>query len=177
MTIDKDILIKLRQRDEEALRLVLLHYGSLLKSVILKHLYHLEFYLDECMDDTLLAIWDKWHYYQPKKSSFKNWICGIARYRAINILRQHQGEYAQTLVELETIEAVSDQNTPLWQLELNQLISALSSEDQQLFYELFYLGERKSTVAQHHNLSLDALYKRISRGRRKLRKERDSYET
>ncbi len=53
------------------------------------------------MNDCLLAIWENIHSYDPKRSSFKNWIGGIAKYKSIDYTRKYLKD-----LENENIEDV-----------------------------------------------------------------------
>lgn len=174
MNIDNEILRYLNQHNDKGIELIINCYGGLLKSVIHKHLYSLQAYQGECMNDTLLAIWNNWEKFDPEKSSFKNWICAIARYRAINYLKKYALELEH--IEFDKISSFikSKEEFPLqqelWAIELKDLLAPLSPRDQQIFTELFYEEQSIDEVAQKHNLSKDNLYQRVSRGRKKIRR-------
>ncbi len=74
---DDNFLEQLRKRDEDALYYVIDMYGGLIKSIVSKHLYNLQFIQEECIDDILLAIWDNIASFCPEKNSFKNWVGAI----------------------------------------------------------------------------------------------------
>ena len=57
--------------------------------------------------------------------------------------------------------------------DLQDLIASLSEEDQAIFLALFYEGQEVNEVARAHQLSPNALYQRVHRGREKLKGERD----
>lgn len=51
------------------------------------------------------------------------------------------------------------------------MLSYLSKEDRQVFIELFYNGKTVKEVAEERNISQDAIYQRISRGRKRMKKK------
>lgn len=41
-------------------------------------------YEEECISDVLFSIWENIEAFNYRESSFKNWICAIAKYKAID---------------------------------------------------------------------------------------------
>lgn len=165
---------QIKGRKESGIRAVIDHYGGLLMVVIRRRSYGYEADQEECFNDTLLAIWDHIFDYAPRNSSFKNWICTIARYKALNLVRA-KGRTNQ--------EEAYDDHYPaagkgiLDQLilkeDLQDLIASLSKEDQSIFLALFYEGQEVKDVVRAHQLSPNVLYQRVHRGREKSIGERD----
>ena len=92
---EKNYIQQLQLKNEEALFYVIDTYGGLLMAVIKKHLAAVPDRQEECMNDVLLKIWDHSSYFDEKKSSFKNWAAAVAKYCAIDYLRQYQRELQQ----------------------------------------------------------------------------------
>ena len=44
---------------------------------------------DECINDVLLAIWNNINSFDEERSTFKNWIMGIARFKSIDYKRKY----------------------------------------------------------------------------------------
>ena len=106
MRIDRDnFLTRLKAHDERALEFVLEEYGGLLMSVIRRHLFCLPQMQEECLNDVLFSIWAHIAQFDETRSTFKNWIAGIARYRSISYLRK----YKNRLEEL-SLDAVNTEN-------------------------------------------------------------------
>uniref|UniRef100_UPI0039047390 sigma factor n=1 Tax=Gudongella sp. SC589 TaxID=3385990 RepID=UPI0039047390 len=90
MRITEDNFIQeIKKRNEKALEYVIENYGWILKTVLKKHLFYLQDYYDECMNDCLLAVWENINNYNPEKSNFKNWVGGIAKYKSIDYTRKY----------------------------------------------------------------------------------------
>lgn len=144
--------------------------------MVRKHLYLLTSREEECINDTLLAIWENWVSFDSSRSSFKNWICAIARYRAINYLKKYAKDLEQIPIEDFAPYLLSRQEEPLhkeiWQLEIEKLLEPLSEQDQKLFVDLFTHEYSVSYLSKKYNLSEENIYQRVSRGRKKLKKRR-----
>lgn len=171
---DRWMIRQLENRNEDGMKQLIDQYGGLLMSIIQKTLAQLPQYHDECLNDVLLAIWKNIDKYDESKSSFKNWICVIAKYRAINYLKKYQIEVHNVSWDEEKHEksyAHTDNvfEQELWEIELNRLLQPLSDRDKTLFIEYFTSIEETEAIAERNNLTSGALYSRISRGKKKIR--------
>ena len=170
MTED-DLIFKLTIKDESGLQELINNYSGLLKSVIHKHLYALPHYQEECLNDVFLAIWENAGAYDKNKASFKNWICVIARYRAINIFKKYRHELTTVPIEHASHFATNDLpfKTELWEIELDHLLAPLSEKDRTLIRDVVESNYSTEEIAQKHNLTRSALYNRVYRAKVKVR--------
>lgn len=174
MRINKENYItQLRRHDEKALEFVLEEYGGLLMSIIRKHLFCLPGLQEECMNDVLFKIWKHIGQFDDNKSSFKNWIAGIARYQAIDLLRKHLKELEY--MNLDEINAGKEDEHLVKLIEeeitdeVESILSCLKQEDRGIFLKLFYEGKDVEEVSDETGLKKEVIYNRVSRGRRKIR--------
>ena len=171
---DQRIIKQIKKQNEEGLKQLIDKYAGLLMSIIQKTLPYLPQYHEECLNDVLLAVWNNINYYDETKSGFKNWICVIAKYRAINYLKKHQIEVHNVSWDEEKHEksyAHTDNafEQELWEIELNRLLQPLSERDKELFKDYFTSIEDTEVIAERNDLTPGALYSRISRGKKKIR--------
>ena len=89
---EENFLDQLKKKNEKALDYVIDTYGWIIKSVIKKHLYNLQSVQDECINDVLLGLWNNIDKFDENKSEFKNWIAGIAKFKAIDYKRKYLRE-------------------------------------------------------------------------------------
>ncbi len=138
-------LFELRQRHPEAIEFLVEQYGALIKSVLSKHLRQQKELLEECFNDVLLAVWNNPEKFDNKKSEFKNWLCAIAKYRAIDTLRREM-KHKSRFISLEDGEAAD------WVQYL---------QDSQ--------GCKEEEISKARNMKRDLIYSRISRGKKKIK--------
>ncbi|GAB6085066.1 hypothetical protein JCM11672_03380 [Alkaliphilus crotonatoxidans] len=131
-------------------------------------------FYEECMNDCILAIWENIHYYDPKKSSFKNWIGGIAKYKSIDYVRKYlkdlDNENIEDLkipVEDHSLMEILKEET---NRELKKMIQSLSEEDAIIFQKLYFEYSNIEEISEYTGLSKPILYNRLSRAKKKLRK-------
>ncbi|QOX63509.1 sigma-70 family RNA polymerase sigma factor [Anoxybacterium hadale] len=172
---EKNFIEQLNRKNEKALDYVLLEYGWIIQTVTRKHLHNLPELQKECVNDVLLAVWEHIESYDSKRSTFKNWLAGVSRFKALDSMRRHLRYSCEE--SLETTEAFTGVQTdaPFLERELSEettaLLSCLNPSDQTLFIRLFFQEETVQTVAADMGIRTSALYNRISRGRRKIQRE------
>lgn len=165
----------LQKREERALFYVLERYGGLLKSVVQKHLYRMPDRQEECMNDILMNIWENIGSFDGTKSTFKNWAAGIARYRAIDYLRKYKKELLHA--SLEELEGEGKDGELLQSIEreisdeTEAMLSCLSPRDREIFRRLYLEEESPEEIGADLGLSRDAVYSRVSRGKKKIRSQ------
>jgi len=172
---EQNFISQLENRNEKALEFVISEYGWIIKTVTKKQLSQLPSLQDECINDVLLAIWENIGNYDNKRSTFKNWIAGITRYKAVDYKRKYLryikeeplesvGEIADSKISIDILEKeISD--------EMEEILSYLSLSDQILFKRLFLEEEPIETVACDLGVKKSVLYNRVSRGKKKIQKE------
>lgn len=166
---------QLQLHNEKALLYVIDEYGGLLKSIIRKHLSCLPERQEECLDDVLLKIWQNISDFDENKNTFKNWAAAIARYRAIDYLRQYRQEL--TAVSIEAAEpAMEDRRladaieTEISE-EVEKMLQTLSPLDRELFRKLYVEEKPMDIVSTETGMRREAIYNHLSRGREKLRRQ------
>jgi len=164
---------QLKNRNERALEYVIDNYAWILKTVLKKHLSHIMDFYEECMNDCLLAIWENIDYYDPEKSSFKNWIGGIAKYKSIDYVRKYLKNLDSKSIEDLVIPIEDNSLKEILEVEVREetekMLLNLSEEDRVIFRELYFENKNINEISKKTGLSKEALYNRLSRGRKKIR--------
>lgn len=172
---ENNFVAQLRRGNEKALEYVVDAYGGLLLAVVRRQLAALPELQQECVNDVLLAVWQHIDSYDETRSIFANWLAGICRYKAIDCRRAWLRQWREQ--PLETAEEMADprRSTELVEQEIfeevEQMLSCLKAEDQQLFRQLFVEELPVVCVAENLGISRENLYNRVSRGRKQIRKQ------
>ena len=160
---------------QEALLYVIDVYGGLIKSVISKHLFAMPDKIDECLDDVLLNIWENISSFDESRSTFKNWAAAVAKYRAVDYLRKYRQELQQVNIEDVLLPQEDAMLERLVQEEISEemesLLSCLSESDRSLFWKLYVEEKPIEEVSQETGMKKAVIYNRISRGKRRVRKQ------
>lgn len=172
---EENFIDQMKKGNEKALDYVIDNYAWILKSVLKKHLFHLMDFYEECMNDCLLAIWENINYYNPEKSSFKNWIGGIAKYKSIDYVRKYLKEMEKENIEDINIPVEDDCLKEILITEIREetekILRNLSQKDQVIFRELYFEDKNMDEISKDTGISKPVLYNRISRGKKKIRNE------
>lgn len=171
---ERNFVRQLKKRDEQALYYVIDHYGWVLKTVVRKQMGTLPHLWDDCMNDTLLAVWDHIDSFDPKRSEFQNWMAGVCRFKALTYVRKYIDASREDLVEQmpdwEDERAQRELLRREYEEETERILSFLKEEDAEIF-RLVYLEELSmDEVARRVGMSKTVIYGRISRGKKYLRR-------
>lgn len=173
MTIHEDNYIEeLKKHNEKALCYVIDTYGSYLNAVILRHLGSLTVYREECLNDVIFKIWQHIGQFDKSRNTFKNWIGAMARYQAIDYVRK----YVRDTERLELKEEIAgcDMTVAVLREELTQemegMLACLKEKDREIFYKLYVEQQDIDEIAKDTGMSKGTIYKRVQRGKTKLRK-------
>lgn len=166
---EKNFTEQLKKQNEDALEYVVQHYGGIIKTTISRILYLYPQDAEECLYDCIMKIWSKISLFDDKVTSFRNWVISVAKFTAIDRLRQIKNiEPAENIddVQISSVQDITDDK--LFNEFFSELISELNDEDKLIFTKLFWYGETIDEVSQSISRSKDVIYNRVSRGKRKI---------
>ena len=177
MTIDdKNYIRLLKEKNEEAMEYVIRTYGGIMKTVITRILHSYPQDAEECLSDSFIKIWKHIDSFDSKKSSFVNWVCGIARYTALNKLKAIKRlTPTESIDELLLADKTSITDDSEFNAFFTELISCLNDEDKELFIEIFWQGYSVEETANATGKSKEIIYNHISRGKKKIIKFNSGY--
>ena len=135
----------LQAKNEKALKFFIEHDGWIVKSIVHKMMAKYQDKQEECMNDIFLAVWKNVDRYTGEKASFRTWLTAVARYQVLSHIR-----------DIRYHDYVS--------------LEILSEEDRQIFTALFWHEKSYEEVGQEMNMPVDRVYSRVSRGKKKLKK-------
>ncbi len=172
---EKNYIQQLQLHNEKALMYVIDEYGGLLMAIIRKHLFSQPHRQEECFDDVLLKIWQNISDFDENRNSFKNWAAAIARYRAIDYLRQYQRELATVDIEDTAIAREDSMLAGMIEKEISEevekMLECLKPLDRELFMKLYVEDKTVDQVSEETGLKKEIIYNRLSRGKNKIRRQ------
>ena len=173
---DKQIIELFRQRDQEAVRKVSQAYGALCRTVI-RGILGDEGDVEECLQDTWMALWNAIPPAQPEPLSA--FACRVARNQAlkryrINTAQKRNSRYDAALEELEgcipTAQTVEEEAAANRLTELlNEFLAELPAEDRILFVRRYWYGDEVKALAAQRGITRNNAAVRLSRIRNKLK--------
>ncbi len=172
---EESFIYELICQNEKALEYVVDNYGWVIKSVVNKQLGNLTNYSEECVNDVLLEIWNNISSFNPEKSSFKNWIAVISKFKAIDYQRKYIKDLERQTTD-ETLETLVDNNASVdknileqeIRSEIDKMLVHLNDTDRYLFLQAYEEEKRVKDIAFETGLKESIIYNKLSRSRKKL---------
>ncbi len=165
---DKLIIKHIKKNSQKGMEMLIDNYNGLLTSVIRTHLKPLLNYEEECISDVLFLIWENIEGFNGRKNNFKNWICAIAKYKAIDYKRKY---ISKINLEIDSNSPYIDKNLIKLEIEeeINEILNFLNDKDKELFTRYYLKGDRLEEIAVDYKTNVSNLHSRLSRGRKKIR--------
>lgn len=162
---------ELRLKNIDALNYIVDTYSNILFKVAYSVLNNRE-YSEECINDVFMEIWSNIDKFRSDEEKFKNWICTIAKYTAIDMLRKikkHDNNLSiDDKIEYkgDSIERNFENSNDL--LIIRNEINSMNTRDKEIFIRRFYYGEKIKEISKSLGISENAVNIRILRGRKML---------
>ena len=169
--LQDELMIKyIKKKKEKGMELLIDNYRGIITAVVRRHLGVLVNYEEECVDDVLLSIWDNIKSFNNKKNSFKNWVCAVSKYKAIDYKKKYLSKVEHIDISKEIYYIDQELLRSEIDEEVNEILSHLNENDKNLFKQYYLEGEPLEEIAIKNNTKVSNLYNRLSRGKKKIRK-------
>jgi RNA polymerase sigma-70 factor (ECF subfamily) len=149
---DPDLVSRMRLGDESALETLYRRYGGLVYTLALRIVGDPEL-AREVVQDTFLRSWDGRETYDARRGRVPWWLMGIARNRAIDLLRSrsHQARMRERTASLPEISVAVSGDPAEAMLARRTVLDALRelSDGQRTAIELAYYGGLTQTEIAH----------------------------
>lgn len=159
----------IKKKKEKGMELLIDKYRGIITAVVRRHLGVLINYEEECVDDVLMSIWDNIKSFDCSKNTFKNWICAISKYKAIDYKKKYLSKIEHVDMSEEIYYIDQELLKSEIEEEINDILSHLNESDRRLFKEHYLEGKPLEEIAIKSNTKVSNLYNRLSRGRKKIR--------
>lgn len=173
-----NFISELKNRNEKALYYIIDNYGWIIKSTVKKNLYNLIGHQEECINDILLSIWDNIDMFDEEKSSFKNWVAIVSKYKSIDYQRKYLKHLKDENIDEKEIVYKGDilQRVLEQEIEsnLNKLLSPLKPEDRKIFLMMYIEEKNMDEISEELGIEKSVIYNRLSRGKKKIKKSMEN---
>lgn len=171
----EELLNQIAQGDDKAVVRLYRHYHGFLYAFI-RHQLHSDADAEEVTHDVLLAVCKKPQAF-ARQSKFSTWLCGIAKFKVIDLRRKQNGGVPIDDIDDEVIQAQVDPNWDfVAQLEaaedeeaLRLCRDALPEEQKEAIFWAFYQDEGLEAVAARQNCPVGTVKSRLFNARKRLR--------
>jgi len=172
MAEQKQLLLHLKQKKEDALEMLLAEYGSLMRYIIAPILSDSRD-REECLSDVALQVWEKIDMFDPGKSSFTTWLTVVTRNAAVSRSRRRHPD-TEELPETypaETGDPVQVVLRKEQQQALNRALVGLREDDRLLFYRKYFYMQSTAQIAAELGTTERSVEGRLYRIRQRLKKQ------
>jgi RNA polymerase sigma-70 factor (ECF subfamily) len=126
---------------------------------------------DDIMQETSLALWQKFPEFDPKRDFFR-WACGVAYVAVLRFRRSHAKDklwFNEELLELISNDLLERKDTrELRRQALRECMNKLDPRERRFIDARYSAGSSVETVAQEFGRPANAVYRALSRIRDKL---------
>lgn len=173
MTINEDnFLSELNKRNTKALEYIINTYSNLVFKVVINVLGYDNYEsAKECLNDIYLLVWDKHQLYNPQKSSFKNCLLAVSKYKAIDYKRSLKQTNNTSIEDEVLISHNNIENEYILKEKKKELLKLLDNEnktDREIFIRKYIFDEDINSITKKLNLSKGAVYNRLWRTRNSI---------
>lgn len=170
---DNEIVSGIINKDELALKELSKTYGKLIYGVINKILFNNSEinYIEECFNDVLISLWRSLDCYDSEKGSLRNFLISVSKYKAIDYKREINKRGINLEFKEEIAEVNLEENLDVDNEDFYILLKNLKEEDKNIFIKKYLFEESIEKIAKDLGVSRDLVYKRLSRGREKIKNE------
>ncbi len=170
---EKNFVEQMKRKNEQAVAFVINEYGWVLKNVVKRQMSTLPHLWDDCMNDTLLAVWQNIDSFDPSKSTFSNWLAGVCRFKALTYVRKYiqasKEDLMEQMPEWKDVKAEQDFLRQEYDEAVEEILACLKEEDAKIFRLIYVEGLSMDEVAEEMQMSKTVIYGRISRGKKQVR--------
>ncbi|NMM62199.1 sigma-70 family RNA polymerase sigma factor [Clostridium sp. P21] len=178
MRINEDNFIKeLKNKNSKALEYVFDNYCDYIYKVVFSVFGSNQYssYIDECINDIFMCLWNNIDKFHEEKGSFKYWFKAVAKYKAINYKKKIIKDTNVDCIEDYIFEAkeqvenlvVSKENKE----EVIKAIKDLNEPDREIFIRRYLIQEDIVDIANCLGMNRSTVDNRLSRGRKVLKEK------
>lgn len=156
----------LLNKDEDGLNMLIEVHGNLIYRASYKILNNKDL-SEECLNLTLLKIWDGIDKFKGDENLFKNWIFTIAKRTALDILRKEKVYVNQNVELIDSIHTSGNLEEKIIQNEdfeeLEGALLKLKEDEKKIIVDRYYYDKAVKDIAKDLNITPKAASLRINR--------------
>jgi RNA polymerase sigma factor (sigma-70 family) len=170
---EEDLVLGLKNRQQDTLRYLYDNYGPALHGVIF-HIVRSQEMAEDLLQETFVKIWHNIQSYDKNKGRLYTWMLNIARNLAIDKTRS--AEYKQAEKTDNTLNAVytrrlpSDEEIIPEHIDLKEIVSRLRKEQRELIDLIYFYGHTQAEAAEKLKIPLGTVKTRVRQAIGELRK-------
>ncbi len=169
---EKELIERLRNRDQSAFDYLYDHYSGALNSIVLRIVRN-EDVAEEVLQDIFLKIWDRMATYDSSKGRLFTWMLNIARNQAIDKTRSKEMSQGRKTDDIDyLVNKIDRQESAELRIEaigLKEVLTKLPEEQRFVIDQLYLKGYTQSEVAEEFGIPLGTVKTRTRMALKELR--------
>jgi RNA polymerase sigma-70 factor, ECF subfamily len=174
---DRDLVRRLRDRDEEAFRGLFARYAPTAKALALR-VVRQSHLAEEIVQEAFMAVWRNPDAYDDGRGSVRSWLMGMVHHRAVDLVRREEAyrRRAQDSIpaamqeQVDHAEEVTERVAlPQERQVVRQALDELPQEQRAVLEMMYFDGLSQSQIAETTGLPLGTVKSRTLLGMRRMR--------
>jgi RNA polymerase sigma factor (sigma-70 family) len=174
---DRELLQRIRRRDEEAFRGLFGRYAPSATSLAMR-VVRRSHLAEEIVQEAFMAIWRDPGAYDDGRGSVKSWLMGMVHHRAVDLVRREESyrrraeKTAHHVLELESDhadEVVEQIGLPEERRRVRDALDGLPQAQREVLARMYFDGMSQSQIAEITGVPLGTVKSRTLLGMRRLR--------
>lgn len=174
---DRDLKNSILEGREDGITYLIDSYGTTVNSFVRFKLESYPDYIDECVNDVFVGVWQNIDQYNPDRNSLKNWVMGVARYKVIDYLRKIYKEKTKSFTSIgpEEIVNMGSEDKELRRIEesieddLSEILLGLKPLEREIIIKKYIYGQTVDQIANQESMSKKSVYNRLFYAKTKIR--------
>jgi RNA polymerase sigma-70 factor (ECF subfamily) len=174
---DRDLVRRVRDRDEEAFRGLFARYAPTAKALALR-VVRQSHLAEEIVQEAFMAVWRNPDAYDDDRGSVRSWLMGMVHHRAVDLVRREEAyrrraedSIAEAKQEqVDHAEEVTERMAlPQERRIVREALDGLPQEQRTVLEMMYFDGLSQSQIAQATGLPLGTVKSRTLLGMRRMR--------
>jgi len=174
---DRELVLGIRRRDEEAFRRLFGRYAPSATSLAMR-VVRQSHLAEEIVQEAFMALWRNPAAYDDTRGSVKSWLMGMVHHRAVDMVRREEShrrraeKTAHQAMELgsdHADEVVEQLGLPEERRRVRAALDELPEAQREVLERMYFDGMSQSQIAEATGLPLGTVKSRTLLGMRRLR--------
>lgn len=174
---DRDLLRRLRDRDEEAFRGLFMRYSPAAKALA-RRVVRQSHLAEEIVQEAFMAVWRDPESYDADRGSVKSWLMGMVHHRAVDLVRREESQRRRAEASIpQALHDVEDHaddvakqvSLPAERRSVRAALDELPAEQRGVLTLMYFDGLSQTQIAARTGLPLGTVKSRTLLGMRRMR--------
>ena len=174
---DRDLLQRLRDRDEDAFRGLFSRYAPTARALA-QRVVRQSHLAEEIVQEAFMAVWRNPESYDAERGSVKSWLMGMVHHRAVDLVRREESHRRRAEASIPEAmhdvadhadDVVHDLGLPDERRVVRSALDELPAEQRDVLTLMYFEGMSQSQIAERTGLPLGTVKSRTLLGMRRMR--------